>query len=164
VTDGDPREILRSRIDVGQVMWRELVAEVGEDRMDEPGPMGDWTFKDLAGHLLAWRERSIARLEAAAEGRPQPAPFWPRGMRDDDTINAWIREQSAGRSATELVAAYDDSFDRLADALAALPPATLTDPAALPWLGGASAVDSDWASHLNEEHLPSVRAWLATRG
>ena len=31
-------------------------------------------------------------------------------------------------------------------------------------LGGASAVDSDWTSHLRDGHLPSVRAWLATRG
>ena len=27
--------------------------------MTEPGPMGEWTFKDLAAHLLGWRERTI---------------------------------------------------------------------------------------------------------
>ena len=163
MTDVDPREILRSRIDEGHDMWRELVADVGEDRTDEPGPMGEWTFKDLAAHLLAWRERSIARLEAAAAGRPEPAPPWPRRMRDDDTINAWFQEQSRGNSTRDVLDAYDASFDRLRDALLALPPATLTDPMALPWLEGTAAVDNDWSGHLRDEHLPSVRAWLATR-
>jgi hypothetical protein len=164
VSHSDPREILRARIGEGQDMWRQLSADVGEDRMLEPGAMGDWSFKDMAAHLLAWRERSIARLEAAAAGLPEPPAPWPATMDGDDTINAWIHEQSEGRSATELVAAYDASFDRLADALAALPTTTLTDPDGLAWLGGSSAVDSDWTSHLRDEHLPSVRAWLATRG
>ena len=63
-----------ARIDAERRYWRDLVAEVGEDRMDEPGPMGEWTFKDLAAHLLGWRQRTIARLEAAAAGEREPAP------------------------------------------------------------------------------------------
>ena len=33
--------------------WERLLAEVGEARMEEPGPMGQWTFKDLQAHLTA---------------------------------------------------------------------------------------------------------------
>ena len=53
--------------------------------MTEPGPMGEWTFKDLAAHLLGWRNRTIARLEAAA-GRVEkpPANPWPAELDDDD--------------------------------------------------------------------------------
>ena len=47
--------------------WSDLVAAIGPDRMEEPGPMGEWTFKDLAAHLTGWRERSIRRLEVVAE-------------------------------------------------------------------------------------------------
>jgi hypothetical protein len=35
-------------------VWGDLVAEVGRERMLEPGPMGEWTFKDMAAHLAAW--------------------------------------------------------------------------------------------------------------
>jgi hypothetical protein len=59
VTDGDPRAAVLAHIDSERTIWRELVAEVGEDRMDEPGPMGDWTFKDLASHLHHEHEASI---------------------------------------------------------------------------------------------------------
>lgn len=38
-------------IDAERNAWRELVAAVGPGRMDAPGPMGDWTFKDLVAHL-----------------------------------------------------------------------------------------------------------------
>ena len=74
-------------------MARTWSQDVGEDRMTEPGPMGAWTFKDLSAHLLGWRDRTIARLEAAAEGRTEPPAPWPAELDDDDSINAWIHEQ-----------------------------------------------------------------------
>jgi hypothetical protein len=147
-----------------QAAWRALVDEVGEDRMLEPGPMGDWSFKDLAAHLLGWREWTITRLEAAsASGGPQPREPWPDGMDDDDAINDWIQEQSADRSVRDVLQAIDLSHDRMAAALSALPEAMLTDPNGLPWLDGTSAADTDWVSHLHHEHEPSIRAWLASR-
>jgi len=33
--------------------------------MEEPGAMGEWTFKDPASHLTGWREQTIARVEAS---------------------------------------------------------------------------------------------------
>ena len=125
--------------------------------------MGAWTFKDLAAHLLGWRERSIARLQAVAAGQPDPPPPWPTWMDDDDTINGWIQERSDGRSTRDVLDAVDASYDALAAALGALPPEILDDPQGIPWLDGTAAVDVDWLSHLHEEHLPSIREWLATR-
>lgn len=142
-----------------QQFWRGLVAEVGADRFDEPGPMGEWTFGDMAGHLLGWRDRSIARLEAGARGEPEPADPWPAGLGDDDRVNDWIQAHNAGRPAAELVAAYDASYDRLVAAIDALSEAQATDPATFPWIG-EPIVNIDFADHLHSEHVPSVRAWL----
>jgi len=144
-----------------QRFWRELAAEVGVDRYAEPGPMGAWTFGDVAGHLLGWRNRSIARLEALADGAPEPANPWPADLDgDDDRVNAWIREQHAGRSAAQLVADYDASYDRLAAVIARIPDDTLTDRSAVPWLGGLALVEANFTSHLHDEHVPDIRAWL----
>jgi hypothetical protein len=142
-----------------QQVWRDLVAEVGPDRFDEPGPMGEWTFGDMAGHLLGWRDRSIRRLQAGARGEPEPPEPWPPELDDDDTINDWIRKQQDGRSSAELVAAYDASYDRLAAVIESLTDAQATDPATFPWVG-EPIVNVDFTGHLHEEHLPSVRAWL----
>lgn len=151
-----------ARVREDQRFWRAIVAEVGRDRMEEPGPMGEWTFRDLVGHLAGWRRRMVDRLEAAVRGEPEPAAPWPSDLQDDDAINLWIREQDRGRSLDELLTEYDESFEWVARAIEALPQDVATDPAAFPWMEGA-VVDADFTGHLHEEHLPAIRAWLATR-
>jgi mycothiol maleylpyruvate isomerase-like protein len=149
-------------IKADQQFWRDLAAEVGPDRYAEPGAMGEWTFGDLAGHLLGWRNRTIARLEAAARGEPDPIPDEPEGDDEVDAANVRIRENDAGRSPAELVDAYTASYDRLIRALEALPESKLADPEAFPWVGGP-LIDIPFTGHLHEEHVPSVRAWLDGR-
>ena len=39
------------------------------DRREQPGVCGEWSIKDLLGHLAYWDEVRIARLEADAAGR-----------------------------------------------------------------------------------------------
>src|SRR5262245_1971729 len=108
-------------IKADQQFWRDLAAEVGPERYGEPGPTGDWSFGDMAGHLAGWRNRTIKRLEALARGEPDPPTPWPAELGDDDdTINDWIRRNDASRSAADLVADYEGSYDRLIVALAAL--------------------------------------------
>src|SRR5438445_2588771 len=84
-----PQAEFAARLRDSRQVWRDLVAEVG-DRVDDAGPMGAWTFGDLAGHLLAWRNRSIARLEAAGRGEPEPpSPMahGPRRRRRDQQLD-----------------------------------------------------------------------------
>lgn len=142
-----------------QQFWRDLAAEVGPERYAEPGPMGEWSFGDMAGHLLAWRNRTLRRLDAARRGAPVPPNPWPDGLEDDDAINEWMHAQDEGVPPEQLVADYDASYDRLVAVVEALPEDKLTDPDAFPWVDGA-LIDVDFTGHLHEEHVPSVRAWL----
>jgi hypothetical protein len=155
------RDEILDRIRAEQQSWRALVDSVGRERMDQPGPMGDWTFKDLVSHLAAWRNRTIGRLDAAARGEPEPPSPWPSELDDDDSINAWIHERDRDLSLDEVLADYDSSFDRLAAAIAALPEKALTDPDYFPWSDGRPLVEADFFSHLRDEHEPSIREWLA---
>lgn len=146
-----------------QTFWRNLVDEVGRERMDEPGPMGEWTFKDLTAHLAAWRNMRIPMLEAIGRGQPVPDPSYPSGMDDDDEINAWFRERDAQRSLDDVLEDYDRSFERLARAIEALPEDVARDPNGMPWAPGYVVIDTDFTEHLHDEHLPSIRAWLDSR-
>ncbi len=145
-----------------QQFWRDLAAEVGPDRYAEPGPMGEWSFGDMAGHLLGWRNRTLARLDAFSRGDPDPPNPWPAEFDDDDAINTWIHEHHADRSPTQLVGDYDGSYDRLVAIIESVPDDKLTDPVrdAIPGIE-APLVDVDFTGHLHDEHVPSVRAWLA---
>jgi len=88
------------KIRADQQFWRDLAAEVGPDRYAESGPMGDWSFGNMAGHLLGWRNRTIARLEAAGRGEGEPANPWPAELdADDDRVNDWIHDQHADLTA-----------------------------------------------------------------
>jgi hypothetical protein len=163
VAEEDPKDRVLGRIEEERALWRDLVEQVGEDRMDEPGPMGDWSFKDLASHLLGWRNRSIARYEAAAAGRPEPTPAWPSELDGDDEINAWFHKRDASRAARDVLEDVDQSYVRLARAIDALPVEMVVDRDLFPWLEGASIAEVDLFGHLHEEHEPSIREWLATR-
>jgi hypothetical protein len=152
------------RIRADQRFWRDLVTEIGRARMDEPGPMGDWTFRDLTAHLAAWRNVRIAQVEAVASGQPMSTPPWPPNLDDDDSINDWFQDRDRGRSLDDVLDDYDRSFERLAAAIEALPDAVAHDPGAFPFTGGVPIVDGDFTDHLHEEHLPAIRAWLAGNG
>jgi hypothetical protein len=168
VTSARTKEELLARIDEHRAYWRQLVAEVGEDRMEEPGPMGDWTFKDLAAHLTFWRDWSTARIEAGPGA--EPPPIWPANLTeydphdpdetDWDPINAWVYAQHHDRSVPDVLADADASFDRLKTAIESLPEQDVMEPGRFSWLGDYALADADFGGHLHEEHEPSVRAWL----
>jgi hypothetical protein len=172
--------VSKSRVTKGEVLaainrererWEALLAEVGEDRMLEPGPMGEWTFKDLAAHLTDWRERKLRRLEAAAHGQPEPPP-WPADLSDDteeqvDAINAWFQQQSEAKLLGEVLNESRESYARLAEVVQLLPDEALTDPTYFAWTDGQALgeeiVNGGFFGHLYDEHEADLRRWLAER-
>ena len=153
------RADLLQAIDTERANWQDLVAEVGLERMEEPGPMGDWNFKDLTAHLTGWRVRTIDRIEAGP-GVDPPTP-WPAQLTTDDEINDWIYTQNRDRPLRDVLDEHDQSLARVAAAIAALPDDDLLTPGRFDWLGGVALVDVELFGHLHEEHEPSIRAWLA---
>jgi hypothetical protein len=154
-----------ARIRADQQLWRDVVEEVGRDRMNEPGPMGEWTFRDLTAHLAAWRNVRIPIVRALARGEPPPSPPWPPELGDDDydRINDWLQERDRDRSLDDVLEDYDRSFEGLAAAIEALPESIAHDPNLVDWTEGKAIVDADFTGHLHEEHLPDIRAWLGRR-
>ena len=160
------KDVILAKLKADEAAWQSLVADVPPARLNEPGPMGEWSFRDLVSHLLSWRNRTIGRLQAAAQGAPRPLAPWPVGMTEDDPINAWFRDQDAGRSADDLLAAYAASFDRVAGAVAALPAAAFiaesaTTPGYFRWRDSSGEIESDFSGHL-QDHVSDVREWLGT--
>src|SRR6185503_601405 len=153
------------RIDADERAWNDLVAQVPPARLDEPGPMGEWSFRDLVSHLLSWRNRTLNRLEAARLGEPRPPAPWPDGMEDFDTINDWFRDQHTGHPAEELLRAYDATFATFAAAVDALPAEAFIaeadgKPGYFRWRDNDGELESDFSGHL-VEHSGDVRTWLA---
>lgn len=145
--------------------WEDVLAKVGEARMTEPGAFGTWSFKDLVAHLNGWKARKLARLEAAAGNRPEPADPWPADLGDDtDVINAWIDTQNHDRLLADVIEESREHFARLAEVVQMLPNEALADPHRFAWMEGEAIgpaiVDGTWFEHWHDEHEPEVRAWL----
>ncbi len=161
------RAELLQQIEEERAAWHALLAEVGEERMDEPGPMGDWTFKDLAAHVTFWQDRMLARMAAGPDRKP-PAP-WPEELGDDDdeenweALNAWIREQHRDRPLSAVLADADSWYERFAELIATMPDEHLLTPGTYAEMGGKALIEADFFDHLHDEHEPSIRAWLETR-
>jgi hypothetical protein len=155
----DPRAELVDRIEAIRDHWRQLVTEVGEDRMRLPGPMGEWTFKDLASHLTAWRRRTIGRLEAAGRGEPKPPSPWPveLGEDEDDPINAWIHEHTKDDPLPRVLAEADAAYEAVLAAVRALPLEVAARE--LESYVEAEADDGHPYGHLGT-HEVDVRRWL----
>jgi hypothetical protein len=141
--------------------WEALLAEIGEARIGQPGVAGAWSIKDIVAHLTGWRKRTVARLQAAATGDPEPPPPWPSHLQTDDEINAWIYEMNQRRSLREVLDDSQQTFLALVTAIEALPEAELIDPHHFPWTNGEVLSAKAVFAHFHEEHEPDMRAWLA---
>ncbi len=142
--------------------WETILAEVGDHRMAEPGPMGDWTFKDLLCHLTAWQRHAQAPFEQMLTGA-RPAPPWPADLnpeQDQTRINQFIYDQTRDRSLTEVIREGRLAWDRLEEGIAALPESALAGNADDLEPLGAKVV-REATAHYHQDHEVSVRAWLA---
>ena len=141
--------------------WEGLLADIGEDRMEEPGVAGAWSIKDVVAHLAAWRRRTVGRIEAVANGRPEPAPSWPADLQQDDDINAWFHERDRDKSVREVLTESRAVFQQLVSAVAKLPEDALSDPARFPWMEGAPLTGAALFGHFHDEHEADMRAFLS---
>lgn len=147
--------------------WMRLLAAVDERHMLEPGATGEWSFRDVVAHLNGWRERTVARLEAARDDRPPAPPPWPAGLDENhepdvDSINAWMEQTGRGTPLREVLGTYTRSFDELRAAVEATPEAALLDPSRYAWMHGepVAALLGYSFDHFHE-HEELLGPWLA---
>ena len=141
--------------------WESLLVEIGEDRMDEPGVAGAWSIKDVVAHLVAWRRRTVGRLEAVARGQAEPEHEWPADLHEDDEINAWFHERDRNKSVRETLAESRRVFEQLTSAIGKLPEDALDDPARFPWMEGTPLTGATLFGHFHTEHEADMRAYLS---
>lgn len=155
------RAELVAQLNSEQEAWEQLLAQIGEGRMEQPGVAGAWSIKDVVAHLTAWRRRTVGRLEAVAHGRPEPVPPWPSELHDDDEINAWFHARDRDKSVAETLAESRRVFEQLASAVEKLPEDSLDDPARFPWMQGVPLSGAAFFGHFHDEHEADMRAWLS---
>jgi hypothetical protein len=141
--------------------WEALLAEVGEERLTEPGVEGDWSLKDIIAHITYYETWAADNLLAIRRGEPRPRSD-NAGLEMDER-NARIYERQRARSLAEVLQESRTSFQRSLDAVTGLRDEDLTDPEFTRASGADwtvfDLVEGDTFEHYND-HSGSVRAWL----
>ena len=154
------KQQILQRVAYERAAWQTIVDTVGEERMNVPGAMGDWTFKDTVAHLTTWWRREVARLAAAQRGeRPPDHP----SQADVAVINRWIYLTNRDRPAGDVLRDADATWQELTALLQATTEQDLLEPGRFDWLDGHAlgpGIVDDFVKHLHEEHEPLICDWL----
>jgi Mycothiol maleylpyruvate isomerase N-terminal domain len=168
------REVLRASMDSWHARLLDAVGRAeAAGLLEEPGACGEWSARDVFGHVVFY-ERWITVQLGAPLDLPPPGP--PEEMDDVDRQNAYfagvLREASLG----ELLRDDAEAYAAVRERLAALTEAELDRPwqrhgnGARPAVAGDTAparplwqwVNGDTAGHY-EEHASGLEAWLDRR-
>lgn len=141
--------------------WEALLAQVGEEQMLQPGAAGKWSVKDVIAHVT-WGEREIApvmRTHVLAGSE-----LWNLS---DDERNEIVYQQNQDRSLHEIMNEERQAYADLLASAQTLSDEDLNDSHRykqmpeewVPWQLYAGNTFKHY-----QDHMPSIREWLAQRG
>jgi hypothetical protein len=150
--------------------WEELLARLGEEQITTPLSPSEWTTKDVIAHLMAWQQRSIARLEGARFDREPELPTWipdldPDGEGNTGRTNDWIYEAYREQPWSKVHRDWAEGFLLFLRSAEAINERDLLDTGRYSWLGGYSLALILLASYdHHQEHYEKLLAWLQEHG
>ena len=139
---------LLARIDEA---WRQLFValdDIPEDRLSDPGVIGDWSLKDLFGHLAFWDEHAIREIERALAGLPRQDDDW-QAMNEAD--HAARRDHTLPEQRAAMHRAHAALVERL-ESVAGIEAGPID-----------AAIRPDTYEHY-EDHAADIRAWRQREG
>ena len=119
--------------------WEELLSNLTETQITAPDLEHGLSIKDVIAHLLAWQQRSVARLEAGIENREPMFSGWapeldPESDEDLDRVNAWILDANRERDWPSVHRDWRKGFLKLLELAKAVPEQVLIERGRFAWL------------------------------
>lgn len=123
--------------------WEARLAGLSEAQITQPPAGAQLSIKDEIAHLMAWQQRTLARVDAARLDREPQFPAWPATLDpeaegDTDPVNAWIYETHRDRSWSQVHQDWRAGFQRLLSSAADFTELDLLDESRYAWLKGHS--------------------------
>jgi hypothetical protein len=137
------RQEILARIETSWQDFLHVIDGIPSDRATEPGVSGEWSTRDILGHLAFWEDRAAAALEGIGEGSGDNANV--------DELNAAEYDRISRMSYDEAYASLMRSHERIVSAASAADALTPGD------------VEGDTWEHY-EEHGADISRWRAREG
>jgi hypothetical protein len=160
----------------GQAALEALLSRLAESELSRPATIGggDWSARDLLGHVAFWEEQALEALTAWQAGqRPAIEAVGAAGQAGVDAANARNQEVTARQSVAAVRARASAAHSGLIQAIEALSDAEWRAPPTYEqarWrslgecLGSVLGGEPDQPfGHLGD-HLPDLQAYLTTLG
>jgi len=112
------RERLFSVIERAWTGLMESFSGLPDSVLVEPGVVGEWSVRDLLGHIATWEEEALAALPVILEGRPLPRYASSGGI---DAFNARDQDRKRGITIAELRQDLVATHQRIMAYLASVP-------------------------------------------
>src|SRR5215217_2533033 len=131
--------------------WRQLFAAVDgipEGNMSDPGVIGEWSLKDLFGHLAFWDEHAVAEIERALAGLPREDNAWQE-MNEVD--HAARRDHTLPEQRSAMHQAHAALVERL-ESVAGIEAARIDE-----------AIRVDTYEHY-QDHIKDIQSWRRRAG
>jgi hypothetical protein len=141
----------------------DLIDDLSEEELQEPGVTGDWSIKDTLSHLTRSEAELVKILWQAGRGQ-QPSSVLFSGEHDD-VINARWHAELSGRPLESVLEDFHAVRPQTIRRLEAFKDADLTDPQRYNWLDGRPLwdwIEGNSFGH-EAEHADDIRAWLERR-
>ena len=129
-----------------------------EQEITQPQVEGEWTIKDIIGHLASWQELCLKLLIGLATGKPYTPPDIPDGWNDKEATRK--RSIPLDKIKKEFSSIYEEM---LAETYV-LTPKQWEQKIKMPWgeLATIGEMLNGLAMH-EEEHLKAIQKWLAKK-
>lgn len=152
------RALLRPVLGLSRQEFLALAALVPVDARENEPLVGEWTLKQLVGHLVDYEALGVVALKAVAAGRE---PEYKTDLTDFDRFNATRGGAWAAESWNEVWANYIATRRALLLIADTLPDEALARPFVAPWAQITTACGYllDMAQH-EQEHADSLRQAL----
>ena len=96
----------------------ESFSGLSDTALNEPGPVGLWSVRDLLGHIVTWEEEALIALPVILEGKPLPRYASSGGI---DAFNAREQDRKRGITLAALKRDLAATHQRFMDYLASVP-------------------------------------------
>lgn len=140
-----------------------LVRSLPAGLLETPGAVGDWSVKDVIGHIASWEDRLLTLAQTVLNGHAGQIEW----IKDDEALQAWNQKQYLRKRAW--------TWDETIRDLALMREEVL-------WNIGWTAPEQLFQQHTldtgsvspagllegivehDQEHVAQLRAWIKTEG
>jgi hypothetical protein len=142
----------------------EMLEDLPDEDLLEPGVAGDWSIKDILNHLTYWEGQLVTLLFQALRGLPKPTTQHFRAESVDAANQRWFeegRERPLEMVWKDWLGVRRQSIRRVSE----LSEEDLNNPQRFPWQKGVPLyqwVMNDTVVH-EETHADQIREWLDQR-